>query len=159
MGEIKVPINWLLVSIDWMINFNRSPLPNIKRLDRVVTQDWQKSYVDRCRRPLEFHEGDHVFLKVSLKLGQNRPFKEKKLSMRYIDLYQILSRVGEVVYQLALQSSSFRLHDVFHVSHLRKFIPDTFQPILPYTIEVVIDLTFQPQPSPHCILFTQISNE
>lgn len=66
------------------------------------TQDWQKSYVDRRRRPLEFHEGDHVFLKVTLKLGQNGPFKEKKLSMRYIDLYQILSRVGEVVYQLAL---------------------------------------------------------
>lgn len=36
---------------------------------------------------------------------------------------------------------------MFHVSQLRKFIPDTFQPIFPYTIEVVIDLTFQPQPS------------
>ncbi|XP_058783111.1 uncharacterized protein LOC131657767 [Vicia villosa] len=61
-----------------------------------------------------------------------------------------MSRVGEVAYQLALPPSLSGLHDVFHVSQLRKFVPDTFHPILPDSVEVEPDLSYDPQPC--CIL-------
>ncbi|XP_058767822.1 uncharacterized protein LOC131641532 [Vicia villosa] len=57
-----------------------------------------------------------------------------------------MRRIGEVAYQLVLPPSLSGLHDVFHVSQLRKFVPDSFHPILPYTIEVEPDLSFQLQP-------------
>ncbi|XP_050890368.1 uncharacterized protein LOC127095768 [Lathyrus oleraceus] len=99
-------------------------------------QDRQKSYVDHNRRPLEFDEGDHVFLKVTPRLRLKGPFKSRKLSPIYIGPYQIIERIGEVAYKL-----------VFHVSKFRKFIPNSLQPILPDSIEVEADLTFEPLPS------------
>ncbi|XP_058741314.1 uncharacterized protein LOC131613682 [Vicia villosa] len=110
-------------------------------------QDRQKSYVDSRRRPLEFDEGDHVLLKVTPRLNLKTPFKSRKLSTRFVGPYQIIERIGEVAYRLALPPSLSDLHDVFHVSQLRKFIPDPFHPILPDTVEVEADLSFQPRPN------------
>ncbi|MCI15610.1 hypothetical protein A2U01_0036748, partial [Trifolium medium] len=56
-------------------------------------------------------------------------FKTKKLCPRYIGPYQIFRRVGSVAYQLALPPSMSGIHDVFHVSQFRKFIPDPFKPV------------------------------
>ncbi|XP_058741752.1 uncharacterized protein LOC131614143 [Vicia villosa] len=109
-------------------------------------QDRQKSYADKRRRPLEFDVGDHVFLKVTPRLRLKGPFKTRKLSPRYVGPYQIMRWIGEVAYHLALLPSLSGLHDVFHVSQLRKFVPDSFHPVLPDTIEVEPDLSFQPQP-------------
>jgi hypothetical protein len=67
-----------------------------------VAQTRQKSYADNRRRPLEFEEGDHVYLKVSPLQGMRR-FKVKgKLSPRFIGPFRVLRRVGEMVYQLEL---------------------------------------------------------
>ncbi|XP_050908112.1 uncharacterized protein LOC127121708 [Lathyrus oleraceus] len=110
-------------------------------------QDRQKSYADHGRRPLEFDEGDPIFLKVTPRLRFKGPFKSWKLSPRYIGPYQIVKRIGEVAYILALPPSLSEMHDVFHVSQLRKFITDSLQPILPDSIEVEADMTFEPLPS------------
>ncbi|GAU18217.1 hypothetical protein TSUD_26810 [Trifolium subterraneum] len=90
--------------------------------------------------------GDHVFLRVTPKLGLRGVFKTKKLAPRYIGPYQILKRVGPVACQLALPPSMSRMHDVFHVSQLRKFIPDPFVPVELENIELQPDLTYQPDP-------------
>ncbi|GAU50199.1 hypothetical protein TSUD_408870 [Trifolium subterraneum] len=111
-----------------------------------VAQSRQKSYADHRRRPIEFDEGDHVFLRVTPKLGLRGVFKTKKLAPRYIGSYQILKRVGPVAYQLALPPSMSRMHDVFHVSQLRKFIPDPFVPVELENIDLQPDLTYQPDP-------------
>ncbi|GAU10392.1 hypothetical protein TSUD_417700, partial [Trifolium subterraneum] len=111
-----------------------------------VAQSRQKSYADHRRRPIEFDEGDHVFLRVTPKLGLRGMFKTKKLAPRYIGPYQILKRVGPVAYQLALPPSMSRIHDVFHVSQLRKFIPDPFVPMELESIDLHPDLTYQPDP-------------
>ncbi|GAU44250.1 hypothetical protein TSUD_399960 [Trifolium subterraneum] len=111
-----------------------------------VAQSRQKSYADHRRRPIEFDEGDHVFLRVTPKLGLRGVFKTKKLAPRYIGPYQILKRVGPVAYQLALPPSMSRMHDVFHVSQLRKFIPDPFVPVELESIDLQPDLTYQPDP-------------
>ena len=50
--------------------------------------------------------------------------KRGKLSPRYIEPFEILERVGTVAYQLALPSSLSGVHEVFHVSMLRKYTPD-----------------------------------
>ena len=57
------------------------------------------------RRPLEFEVGDHVFLKVTPKRGVVRFGKRGKLSPRFIEPFEILKRVGIVVYRLALPPS------------------------------------------------------
>ena len=83
-----------------------------------------KKYVDRLRRPLEFVVGDLVFLKVSPTQGVVRFGKKGKLSPRFIGPFEVVQRVGECVYRLALPPSLSRVHDVFHVLMLRKYIID-----------------------------------
>nr|KYP32280.1 hypothetical protein KK1_047073 [Cajanus cajan] len=61
-----------------------------------ATQSRQKSYADRRRRPLEFEEGEHVFLKVTPTTGVGRVIRAKKLTPRFIGPYQILRRAGLV---------------------------------------------------------------
>ena len=81
-----------------------------------TTLSRQKSYANTRRRQLEFKEGDHVSLKVSL-IWCMRRFKVKgKLSPRFIGPFIILKRVGEVVYQLELPDHLADVHDVLHVS-------------------------------------------
>jgi hypothetical protein len=111
-----------------------------------TTQSRQKSYADKTRRPLEFEEGDHVFPKVTPKLGLRGVFKTKKLCPMFVGPFQILKRVGQVSYQLALPPAMSGLHDIFHVSQLKKYVPDPFQPIELDSIELKTDLTFQPEP-------------
>jgi len=105
-----------------------------------------KSYADKRRRPLKFNEGDHVFLKVMPKLGLWGVFKTKKLCPRYVGPFQILWCIGPAAYRLALPPTMPGLHDVFHVSHLKKYIPDPFEPVELDSIELKSDLTFQPKP-------------
>ena len=73
------------------------------------------------RRPLEFEVGDHVFLKVMHKRGVVRYGKRGKLSPRFIGPFEILERVGIVAYRLALPPNMSGVHEVFHVSMLRKY--------------------------------------
>ena len=65
-----------------------------------------------------------VFLRISPWKGVLRFGKRGKLSPRYIGPYRIVDRIGEVAYRLELPSDLDRIHDVFHVSMLRKYIPD-----------------------------------
>ena len=90
----------------------------------LTTHSRHKSYVDVRRRPLEFEVGDHVFLKVMPKSGVVRFGKRRKLSPRFIGPFKILERVGTVVYRLALLPSMSGVHEVFHVSMLRRYTPN-----------------------------------
>ena len=93
-----------------------------KRL--LMAQSRQKSYADRRRRPLEFEVGNHVFLKVMPKRGVVRFSKQGKLSPRFIEPFEILERVGIVVYRLTLPLTLSSFHEVFHVSMLRTYTLD-----------------------------------
>jgi hypothetical protein len=63
--------------------------------------------------------GDYVYLKVSPIRGIKRIRVKGKLAPRYIGPYQIQAR-REVAYQLILPKSMLVVHDVFHVSQLKK---------------------------------------
>ena len=69
--------------------------------------------------------GDHVFLKVMPKRGVIRFDKRGKLSPRYIGSFEVLEKVGIGSYLLALPPSLSSVHNVFHVSMLRKYTPDS----------------------------------
>nr|GEY40431.1 putative nucleotidyltransferase, ribonuclease H [Tanacetum cinerariifolium] len=81
----------------------------------------QKSYADKHRRELEFQTSDHVFLKVSPVRGIRHFGIKGKLSPHFIGPFEILDRVGEVSYRLALPPQLSHVHDVFHVSLLRGY--------------------------------------
>ncbi|GJZ46451.1 putative nucleotidyltransferase, ribonuclease H [Tanacetum coccineum] len=84
-------------------------------------QTRQKSYDDKHRRLLEFQSGEHVFLRVSPTRGVRRFGIKGKLSPRFIGPFEILERVGEVSYRLALPPQLSHVHNVFHVSLLRGY--------------------------------------
>ncbi|CAM9000100.1 unnamed protein product [Rhodiola kirilowii] len=90
----------------------------------LAAQSRQKSYADPKRRELEFQIGNLIFLRVSPMKGVMRFGKKGKLSPRYIGPFEILERVGNVAYRLALPPTLSSVHPVFHISMLRKYISD-----------------------------------
>nr|XP_012567254.1 uncharacterized protein LOC105851203 [Cicer arietinum] len=111
-----------------------------------ASQSRQKSYHDKRRKNLEFQEGDHIFLRVTPTTRVGRPLKMRKLTPRFIGPYQILKRVGNVAYQIALPSSLSNLHSVFHVSQLRKYIFDPSHVIESDKVQIKDNLTFETLP-------------
>ena len=116
----------------------------------LIAQNRQKSYADVRRRTLEFEVGDHVFLKGMPKIGVVRFDKHGKLSPRFIGPFEILERVGTVANRLALPPSMSGVHEVFHVSMLRRYTPDPAHIVDWGEIEVDTDRTFEE--GPVCIM-------
>jgi hypothetical protein len=118
----------------------------VVRENLKVAQSRQKSYADTRRRELTFEEGDYVYLKVSPIRGLRR-FKVKgKLSPRYIGPFKILERKGEVAYQLELPARLSDVHNVFHISQLKKClrVPEEQLPL--EELDVQEDLTYEEHP-------------
>ena len=114
---------------------------------RLLTdQSRQKSYPDVRRRPLWFEVGDHFSLKVNPKRGVVRFGKRGKLSPRFIGPFEIFERVGTFAYRLALPPSMSGVHEVFHVSMLRKYTPDSAHVVDWGQIEIDTDGTFEEGP-------------
>ncbi|XP_021736435.1 uncharacterized protein LOC110702984 [Chenopodium quinoa] len=110
-----------------------------------AAQDRQKSYADLKRREEEFQVGDKVLLKVSPMKGVMR-FWKKGRSLKYIGAYEILQRIGNVAYRLALPVDLSKVHDVFHVFQLRRYIPDKSHVLQPETVELDQSLTYEEKP-------------
>ena len=115
-----------------------------KRL--VAAQDRQRNYADLNWKNTEFEVGEFVLLKVSPWKGLVRFGKKGKLSPRFIGFFEILKRVGKVAYELALPSNLQHIHNVFHVSMLRKYNPDTSHVIENEEVEIQPDLSYVEQP-------------
>ena len=123
---------------------------NLIRQRLLTTQSRQKSYAYVRRRPLEFEVGDHVFLKVMPKREVVRFSKHGKLSPRFIGPFEILEMIGTVTYRLELSPSMTGVHEVFHVSMLRKYTPDPAHVVDWGQIEIGTDETFEE--GPMCIV-------
>jgi hypothetical protein len=112
-----------------------------------IAQSRQKSYADGKRRDVVFQEGDYVYLKVS-PIRWLRRFKVKgKLSPQFIGPFKILDRVGEVAYRLELPIQLADVHDVFHISQLKKGFGPHDKELLPLDdLNVKEDLTIVEYP-------------
>ena len=113
----------------------------------LTAQSRKKSYADRRRRDLEFEVGEHVFLKVSPTKGVIRLGERGKLAPRFIGPFEILQKVGSVAYRLALPPALASIHDVFHVSMLRRYIRDPSHVISYQPLQLRDDATFREQPT------------
>nr|GFA54799.1 putative reverse transcriptase domain-containing protein [Tanacetum cinerariifolium] len=85
-----------------------------------AARDRQKSYADLKRKPMEFQVRDKVILKVSPWKGVVRFGKRGKLNPRYVGPFKVLERIGDVAYKLDLPEELSRVHNMFHVSNLKK---------------------------------------
>ena len=94
--------------------------------------------------------GDHVFLKLMPKRLVVRFNKQGKLDPRYIEPFEVLERVGTVAYRLALPPSLSSVHEVFHFSMLRKYIPDPAHVV--NWGEIIVDTNGTFKEGPTCIL-------
>jgi len=104
------------------------------------------SYHDKRRKDIEFHVGNHVFLRVNLVTGVGRALKCRKLMLRFVGPFAIVEKVGAVAYRIALPPSLSNLHDVFHVSQLRKYVYDESHVIQVDELEVRDILTVETWP-------------
>jgi hypothetical protein len=107
-----------------------------------AAQARQKSYADIRRRPLQFQIEDFVYLRVSPTRGIQRFGVKGKLAPRYIGPFEILEVCGPVAYRLQLPPQLAAIHNIFHVSQLRKCVKVPIEIIDSQTIEIEPDLTY-----------------
>jgi len=91
--------------------------------NQKIAQDKQNSYVDQHRLFKEFEVGEHVYFhinpkKISLRIGSC-----VKLTPRYCGPFEIIERIGPVVYRLAMPPT-VKVHYVFHVSLLKRYVKE-----------------------------------
>jgi hypothetical protein len=116
------------------------------QMNILAAQSHQKSYTNKRRRPLEFEVGDHVYLRAS-------PMKDVccfgitgKLAPRYIGPYAIIDKYGPLSYQVELPSKLSGVHNVFHVSQLKRCLKPLADVVIEDTIPLEPDLTYKAYP-------------
>ncbi|WVZ85345.1 hypothetical protein U9M48_032284 [Paspalum notatum var. saurae] len=146
----RTPLNWsepgervtfgpdLVTQAEEQVKFIHD---NLKR-----AQSRQKSYSDKRRRPLVFEKDDHVYLRVSPMKGVHRFGVKGKLAPRYVGPFKITEQCGPVAYRLELPPHLAAVHDVFHVSQLKKCLRVPEEVIDTSQIQIQPDLTYQEQP-------------
>ncbi|XP_038895866.1 uncharacterized protein LOC120084036 [Benincasa hispida] len=91
----------------------------------VKTMDEHMQIAQNRCKDFKFETGDKVLLKVAYMKGVLRFRKKKgKLSPRFIGPFEVLEQIGLIAYWLALSPSPSSVHNVFHVSMLRKYVAD-----------------------------------
>jgi hypothetical protein len=111
-----------------------------------AAQSRQKSYADIRRRPLQFQIGDFVYLRVSPTRGIQRFGVKGKLAPRYIGPFEVIEICGPVAYRLQLPPQLTVIHDIFHISQLRKCVKIPTEIIDPQAIEIESDLAYTEHP-------------
>jgi hypothetical protein len=95
---------------------------------------------------LIFHVGDHVYLKVSPMKGVTQFGVKGKLAPRYVGPFPVLERCGLVAYKVQLPESLLAVHNVFHVSQLKKCLRVPEQVVDVLDVNLKPDLTYSEYP-------------
>jgi hypothetical protein len=111
-----------------------------------TTKSCQETYANKRCRPLEFEVGDHVYFRVSPMKGIKRFGVKGKLAPRYIGPFPILEKCGIVAYKLDMPPSLAGVHDIFHVSQLKKCLEAHVDVVLPKVIQLEADLSYPEHP-------------
>jgi hypothetical protein len=146
----RTPLFWSEAG-EWKV-FGPDILEEVEKQVRMVrenlqvAQSRQKSYADHRRRELSFEVGDFLYLKVLPMRGLHHFKVRGKLAPRFIGPFKILEKRGEVAHQLELQSQLSDVHDVFHVSQLKKCLRVPKEQIPMEDLDAKEDLSYQEYP-------------
>jgi hypothetical protein len=113
----------------------------------LAAQSHQKSYTDKRRHPLKFEVGDHVYLRVFPMKGVRRFGIKGKLAPRYIGPYRIIDKYGPMFYQVELPMTLPGVHNVFHVSQLKRCLTPPADVVIEDTTPLEPDLTYKAYPT------------
>jgi hypothetical protein len=113
------------------------------RANILIVQSHQKSYTNKIRRPLEFEVGDHIYLRVYPMKGVHHFGMKGKLTPRYIGPYPIIDKYGLLSYQVDLPSKLSGVHNVFHVSQLKRCTKPPTDVVVEDTIPLELDFTYK----------------
>ncbi|WVZ90266.1 hypothetical protein U9M48_036580 [Paspalum notatum var. saurae] len=115
--------------------------------DLVTQAEEQVKFIyNKRRRPLVFEKDDHVYLRVSPMKGVHWFGVKGKLAPRYIGPFKITEQCGPVAYRLELPPHMSAVHDVFHVSQLKKCLRVPEEVIDTSQIQIQPDLTYEEKP-------------
>ncbi|XP_060211970.1 uncharacterized protein LOC132639547 [Lycium barbarum] len=124
----RSPIGWFdaFDVCPWGTYFLRKSLDKVKLIQEklLAAQSREKMYAVRKVQDLDFMEGEQVLLKISPMKAVMRFRKRGKLSQRDIGPFEILPRVGDVAYELALPPGLSGVHLIFYVSMLKRYHSD-----------------------------------
>jgi hypothetical protein len=95
---------------------------------------------------MQFKVGNHVYLRVSPMKGVKRFGVIGKLAPRYIGPFPILEKCETVAYKLDLPPSLARVHDIFHVSQLKKCLKAPVDVVLPEVTLLEADISYPEHP-------------
>ena len=145
--KCRTPLCWTELSEKKVIGFDliqeTEEKVKILRERLKVTIDRQKSYADMKRIDIRYEIGGKVFLKVSPWKKVVRFRKKGMLSPRFIGPYEVIEKVGPMAYCLALPLELEKIHNVFHVSMLRRYRLNPSNVVSSETIELRSDLTYE----------------
>jgi hypothetical protein len=142
----RTPLNWIEpgekgIFGSELVEMAKATISCIQENQRAA-RSRQESYANKRHRPLEFLIGDHVYLKVSPMKGTKRFGMKGKLAPRYIGPFSLLEKCGNMAYQLELPSLLLGVHDIFHVSQLKKCLKGPMDVVLPEVAPLKADLTY-----------------
>jgi hypothetical protein len=106
----------------------------------------QETYANKRCRPLESKVGNHVYLRVSPMKGIKRFGVKGKLAPHYIGSFPILEKCGSMAYKLDLPPSLAGVHDIFHMSQLKRCLKAPVDIMLPEVAPLEADLSYPEHP-------------
>jgi hypothetical protein len=102
----------------------------------------QETYANKRRRPIEFKVGDHIYLRVPPMKGVKRFGMKGMLVTRYIRPFPILKKCGTMAYKLIQPPSLAEVHDILHVSQLKKCLKAPVDVVLPKVTPLEANLSY-----------------
>jgi hypothetical protein len=100
----------------------------------------------RCH-PLEFEVDDHIYFRVFPMKGVRHFGIKGKLAPCYIVMYPIIDMYGPTSYQAELPSKLSGVHNVFHVSQLKRCLKPLTDVVVEDTIPLELYLTYKTYPT------------
>jgi hypothetical protein len=144
------PLNW--IELGEKVIFGPGLVEEAEATVHRIQDNWkdtksrQETYANKRHRPLEFKVGDHVYLRVSPTKDMKRFGVKGKLAPRYIGLFPILEKCGPVSYKLDLPPSLAGVHDIFHMSQLKKCLKAPMDIVLPEVTPLEANLSYPKHP-------------
>jgi hypothetical protein len=148
--KCRTPLNWSETGERQL--FGPDMIQEAEEQVRIIreklktAQSRQKSQYDRHHKTMTYEVDEKAYLRVTPLKGTHRFGIKGKLAPRYIGPFRILAKRGEVAYQLELPPQLSRVHDVFHVSQLRRCFSDPIRGVDHETLDLQDNLTYREYP-------------